>query len=162
MIGAQESDRFLLCRIGTALGALALSDVREIMRPLPVEPLMSPPSFVLGLALIRGMPTPVIDAARLLGAHAVPSSASGPSPFGRFVSLKVGERTAALAVDAVLDIRAIGAALLADIPPLLRATEAGLVSTLGALDARLLLVLEAARLVPESVWSMIEAPEASA
>jgi purine-binding chemotaxis protein CheW len=84
------------------------------------------------------------------------------SPSARFVSLKLGERTALLAVDAVLNIRPLAAGILADIPPLLRETGAEQMAVIGALDAQLLFVLEAARLLPESVWSAIKASEASA
>jgi purine-binding chemotaxis protein CheW len=68
----------------------------------------------------------------------------------------LGRGTAALAVDAVLDVRALGAAVVDDIPPLLREVGADLAAAIGALDAKLLLVLEAARLVPESLWNSIE------
>jgi purine-binding chemotaxis protein CheW len=149
MTGAEEDERFLLCRIGSRVGALTLKDVREVMRPLPIEPLAGMPPFVLGLAIVRGFPTPVIDAGRLLGPIGLPSPA-------RFVSLKLGDRTAALAVDAVLDVRSLAARAVAEIPPLLREAGADLVSAIGALDTELLLVLEAARLVPESIWGAIE------
>jgi purine-binding chemotaxis protein CheW len=151
----EENNRFLLCRIGSRIGALALEDVRETMRPLPIEPLMGTPPFVLGLAIIRGFPTPVVDAGSLIG----PSTSSSPilslSP-ARFVSLKLGERTAALAVDAVLDVCSLPAETLSNIPPLLLGGDAQLVSVIGALDAKLLLVLEAARLVPDTVWIAIK------
>jgi purine-binding chemotaxis protein CheW len=160
MSQAQENHRFLLCRIDSRIGALALKDVREIMRPLPIEPLTGTPPFVLGVAIIRGFPTPVVDAGRLLDSSASPSTPIiSPSP-ARFVSLKLGERTAALAVDAVLDVRSLSAGT--DIPPLLREAGEQLVSVLGTLDTKLLLVLEAARLVPDSVWSAIKAPGAAA
>jgi chemotaxis signal transduction protein len=80
-----------------------------------------------------------------------------PTP-ARFVSLKVGERIAALAVDAVLDVRSLAAETLSTMPPLLLGGDAQLVSVIGALDAKLLLVLEAARMVPDSVWSAIKGP----
>jgi purine-binding chemotaxis protein CheW len=157
MSQGEENDRFLLCRIGSHIGALALKDVREIMRPLPIEPLMGTPPFVLGVAIIRGFPTPVVDADRLIGPSSLPSRPIvSPSP-ARFVSLKLGERTAALAVDAVLDVRSLPVETLSAVPPLLLGGDAQLVSVIGALDAKLLLVLEAARLVPDSVWSAIEA-----
>jgi purine-binding chemotaxis protein CheW len=162
MSGAEESDRFLLCRIGSRIGALALKDVRETMRPLPIEPLPGMPPFVLGLAIVRGFPAPIVDAARLLNPLESPSPPMIPPRSARFVSLKLGERTAALAVDAVLDIRPLPAGMLEDIPPLLRETGAEQMAVIGALDAQLLFVLEAARLVPEPVWSAIKASEAPA
>jgi len=161
MSQGQENNRFLLCRIGSRIAALALEDVRETMRPLPIEPLIGTPPFILGLAIIRGFPTPVVDAGSLVG----PSTSSSPtlslSP-ARFVSLKLGERTAALAVDAVLDVCLLPAETLSNIPPLLLGGGAQLVSVIGALDSKLLLVLEAARLVPDSVWIAIKTQGASA
>jgi purine-binding chemotaxis protein CheW len=156
-----ENNRFLLCRIGSRIGALALKDVRETMRPLPIEPLMGTPPFVLGLAIIRGFPTPVVDAGSLVGPSTSPSPILSPSP-ARFVSLKLDERTAALAVDAVLDICSLPSETLSNIPPLLLGGDAQLVSVMGALDSKLLLVLEAARLVPDSVWIAIKTQGTSA
>lgn len=155
MIRADESDRFLLCCIGSRIGALALRDVRETMRPLPVEPLMGAPPFVLGLATIRGSPTPVVDVGRLLGPSASSINPACSASSARFVTIKLGERTAALAVDAVLDVRCVSSEILANIPPLLRDAGASVVSVVGALDTRLLIVLEAALLVPDSLWSAI-------
>jgi purine-binding chemotaxis protein CheW len=161
MIGATESDLFLLCRIGSRIGAVAVKDVRETMRPLPIEPLTGTPPFVLGVAIVRGSAVPVIDAGRLLDPSALPSATITSPSTARFVSLELGDRTAVLAVDAVLDVRSLAAGILAQIPPLLGAGKE-LVSIVGALDTQLLLVLEAARLVPDSVWSEIKAPRASA
>ncbi len=159
MIGVRGNDLFLLCRIGSRIGALAVKDVRETMRPLPIEPLTGTPPFVLGVAIVRGSAVPVIDAGRLLD----PSSAPITSPSSaRFVSLELGDRTAVLAVDAVLDVRSLAPGILAQIPPLLRGAGKELVSMIGALDTQLLLVLEAARLVPDSVWSEIKGAGASA
>ena len=152
MVRGDDTDRFLLCRVGSRIAALDVRDVRETMRPLPIEPLAGAPAFILGLAIVRGFPMPVVDADRLLGSSA---SSSAPSP-ARFVSLKLGVRGAALAVDAVLDIRALPEGMLANIPPLLGEAGADLVALVGALDAQLLLVLEAARLVPDPVWNTIK------
>jgi purine-binding chemotaxis protein CheW len=152
LIGSEEDDRFLLCQVGSRIGALALKDVRETMRPLPIEPLNGMPPFVLGLAVVRGTPVPVIGGHRLLS----PFQSVLAGTASRFVTLKLGQRTAALAVDAVLEVRSIARATLTEIPPLLRESEAELVAAIGTLDADLLLVLEAARLIPESIWSAIE------
>jgi purine-binding chemotaxis protein CheW len=162
MVRGEDTDRFLLCRVGSRIAALDVRDVWETMRPLPIEPLTGAPAFILGLAIVRGFPIPVVDADRLLGSSASSSTSSiSPSP-ARFVSLKLGVRGAALAVDAVLEIRALPAGMLANIPPLLGEAGADLVSVIGALDATLLLVLEAARLVPDSVWNAIEFSKGSA
>jgi len=155
MNGAHEDGGFLMCRIGSLVGALALKDVRETMRPLPVVPLAGAPSYVLGLAIVRGFPVPVVDASRLL------NSTASASP-SRFVSLRLGERTASLAVDAVLGTRSLSRGALSESPPLVKQLGSEFVSTMGALDAQLLLVLETARMVPDTVWNAIQAAEAAA
>jgi purine-binding chemotaxis protein CheW len=129
--------------------ALPLSDVVETMRPLPIEPLAGAPPFVLGVAIIRGVPTPVVDTGKFLG---VPETC--PT---RFVTAKVAGRITALAVDAVLGVRALPRASLSELPPLLRDVSAESVMALGVLDASLLLLLETSRMVPEPVWRMLEA-----
>lgn len=147
--GGQVS--LLICRVGSRLCGLPLAHVIETMRPLPVEPLAHLPSFVDGLALIRGRPTPVLDARRLLGAD-------GPGDGRtRFVTLEVRERSAALAVDAVLGVRNLDVSQLAELPALLRDAQNDLVAALGTLDHELLVVLERSRLLPEAVWAAVEA-----
>jgi purine-binding chemotaxis protein CheW len=139
----------LLFRVQHRLCALALEHVVETMRPLPVEPVPRAPAFVRGLAIIRGAPTPVVDVARLIGA-----AESRP---GRFVTLAIGDRTAALAVDAVLGVRSIPAASIHELPPLLRDATADIVSAVGLLHAELLVVLRGARLIPEELWAALDA-----
>lgn len=80
----------LLCRITPdALGALPLTYVREIMRPLPVTPWGDRVPAMRGTAIVRGVATRVLDAALLLGGRSQPT---------RFVILISGARQIALAV----------------------------------------------------------------
>jgi purine-binding chemotaxis protein CheW len=113
------------------------------MRPLPVTPLAGAPAFVQGLSVIRGTPVPVVDLGALL-------SGSDPAKPTRFVTLRLDGRCVALAVEGVLGIRELPGTL-SSLPPLLADASAEAVSALGILDAELVLVLEAARLVPDSV-----------
>ena len=96
--GGSSDARLLICRVGTKACGLPLEHVLETMRPLPVQTLPSVPPFVMGVAIVRGNPTVVLDARRLLGG----SGASTPP--GRFVSLKLGSRNAALLLAAGLAI----------------------------------------------------------
>lgn len=138
----------LICRVDTRLCAFPLEHVVETMRPLPAEPLAGAPRFVRGVSLIRGDPVPVVDAASLLGAEE-----SCPT---RFVTVKADDRRVAMAVDAVLGVQAIPDGSLHDLPPLLDDAIAEVISAIGTLDAGLLVVLRSARLVPESVWGLLE------
>jgi purine-binding chemotaxis protein CheW len=151
--GANGVERLLICRVASKLCGLPLPDVVETMRPLPVEALPNMPSFVSGLSLIRGRPTPVIDGRILLG------SSAGLLETARYVVLELTGRRIALLVDAVLGTRDVGTAELEQLPLVLRDSQASRVGALGALDAELLLVLEQARLLDELRFAPI--PEAN-
>ena len=147
------SNRALFFRVGSSFGAIALTSVTETMRPLPIQPLSDVPPFVLGVAVIRGAATPVIDGAALI-------SVDRSSSFGRFVTLRVDDRSVALAVDEVIGIRELPE-VEKTLPPLLRGAADGVVEAIGNLDARLLVVLQNARIVPAGVWEVIERASAS-
>jgi len=137
--------------------ALWISDVAEVMRPLPIERLGEMPFFVLGLSVIRGVPTPVVDATALLDPHP-----EGHAPPTRFVVMRLGERRVALAVGAVLGVRFLDGGTLQALPPLLRDASEQLVGALGTLDAQLLTVLQAGYLLPPSSWEALAAARAPA
>jgi purine-binding chemotaxis protein CheW len=147
--GGENREIHLLCRLGSRVCALPLARVSETMRPLPIEPLAGTPPFVLGLSIIRGVPTPVVDIARLVGVADLHPT--------RLVTVKTGRRPAALAVGAILGVRALSEGQLSAIPPLVREAGADLIAAIGALDAELLLLLETACLIPDSAWRAIEA-----
>lgn len=133
-----------MARVAGRLCALDLAHVVETMRPLPVEPMLGAPSFVVGLSLIRGIPTPVVDLAAWMGLPI--------SPPTRFISVVAGARHVALAVTAVTGVRILEASELQTVPPLVREAIADNVQLVGTLDADLLVVLSAARLLPDDAW----------
>ena len=143
-----DGGRSLICRVLNRLCALPLQHVIETMRPLPVEPLAGVPRPVTGVAIIRGAPVPVVDLAWVLAAE--------ESHPGRFVTVDADGRRVALAVDAVVGVRAIPDGALHDLPPLLRGASVDAIATIGTLDAKLLVVLHSGRLVPEAVWTALE------
>ncbi len=65
----------------------------------------------------------------------------------------------AVAVDAVVGVQELRTLNLAELPPLFHDTHAEVIQAIGAIDAELLLVLQSARMVPESVWQRIDANE---
>jgi purine-binding chemotaxis protein CheW len=133
----------LVCRVGGRLCALPLASVIETMRPLPARPIEGAPELVVGVAIVRGSPTVVVDAARLF-------DGPGSRP-ARFVTLRVGQRVIALSVDEVVGVRNLSSAGLDGVPGLLEPAVGEAVSAIGTLDAELLLVLDAMRLVPEEL-----------
>lgn len=63
----------LLVRFAAHTCALDLAQVVEIMRPLPIERVAGAPDLVRGLAVIRGVPVPVVGLpASLIRVLAVP------------------------------------------------------------------------------------------
>lgn len=108
------------------------------MRPLPVEPLLHAPSFVLGLSVIRGRAVPVVDLGRLLMGEV--------STIRRFISVRVQDRAVALAVSEVLGTRSLDLDRFGTIPPLLAAASE-VRGAIGMLDGRLLQLLDTVRLL---------------
>lgn len=139
----------VVCRVGSLLCALAVEHVAEIMRPLGVEPLAGMPSYMSGVSIIRGVPTPVVDAARMLGVQALPIAS-------RFLALRIGPRRAALSVDAVVGVRLLSPEGFKDLPPLLGDANQEVIEGIGTLDAELLLVLRHAKMIPASVWGLLD------
>jgi purine-binding chemotaxis protein CheW len=152
---AADSDhkQWLVCRVGPRLCALPLLNVVETMRPLPIEPVAGAPPFVLGLSILRGSPVPVVDVASLLGEQSVRPE--------RFVTVSVGSRLVALALGQVVGLRPIAAMSDEALPPLLRDAGGEIVTAIATLDAELLLVLNAARIVPDGLLESIGMEEAA-
>jgi purine-binding chemotaxis protein CheW len=143
------ADLALLCRVHRVLCALPLAQVSETLRPLPIEPLAGAPGFVCGVSLLRGVPVPVVDLGLLLGTEQVRPT--------RFVALRAGARSVALAVGSVLGVRSLAGAGVRELPPLLQAAGSDAVQALGRLDRELLLVLESGRLVPDALFAQLDA-----
>ena len=136
--------------MGGRFSGLPLEHVVEVMRPLPLERVAETREFVRGMAIIRGEAVPVVDARRLL-------DGGDPPDGGRLVTLRVGARRIALHVDDVVGVRVIAPEVLGEVPSLLGDASAAR-TALGALDGRLLELLDTARLLPaESI--LAEAPE---
>jgi len=148
-----SGSRTLIVRVQTRVCALPLVHVIETMRPLPIERIAGAPEFVLGVSIVRGVPTPVVDLGVALGAP-------GGVP-GRFVTLCLGDRQVALSVDAVLGIRDLDGASIRALPPLLQEASNDLIEAIGTLDAQILMVLRAGWVLPDEVWQDLAVGEVS-
>jgi purine-binding chemotaxis protein CheW len=150
---ALETSPVLVVMVGARACAFPLHHVAETLRPLPIKPVAGTPGFVCGVSVIRGTPTPVVDLKALLE-----NSDNSPS-YGRFVTLKLDDRRLAIGVDSVVGLRHLDSAQLGELPPLLRDVSADLIESFGTRDAQLLLVLRAARIVPDEVWTTLAAAD---
>lgn len=132
----------LVFRAGSMLCALRLDEVIETMRPLTVRTLAGAPAFVRGVCIMRGVPTPVVDVARLLGGE--------EAAVVRFVAVRTERGPVAFATGEVLGIRATAAG--GTHTGLLTGASSRLVAGVGTLDAEPLLLLQSMRVVPDHVW----------
>lgn len=144
---AEEESAYLLVQIAARTYGIELRHVVEVGPPLSIEPLSEAPSFVRGVARIRGEPTLVVCLASLLG--------DDPGSIRRFVMLRLERGVVALAVADVLGVRSLAEVTLRALPSLAGGVNAERVEAVGHLDAALLVVLRAARLVPEDVFALL-------
>ena len=125
----------------------------EVLRVLPIEPVSGAPRYVLGLCIIRGSAVPVVDTGLLIGEETTKSE--------RLITIRTGDRTIALAAEAVLGICAIGAEAFNELPPLLRRAAGETIASIGVLDAELLFLLRTARIVPAELLGRLDREGAS-
>jgi purine-binding chemotaxis protein CheW len=135
----------LVFRAGSVLCAVRLDEVIETMRPLAVRPLAGTPAFVRGVTIMRGVPTPVIDVARLVG--------SKQAKVSRFLAVRTERGPIALATGPIFGIRATAADGLAQHSALFGGAASRLVAGVGMIDAEPLLLLQSMRVVPDEVWA---------
>jgi purine-binding chemotaxis protein CheW len=148
---AARARRNLVVRVQTRVCAVPLMYVVETMRPLPVESIRGMPSFVRGVSIIRGVPTPIVYLGAVLGALGGAAE--------RIVTLRLGDRQVALSVDAVLGVRDLDLSAFQELPPLLRGASEDIVEAIGTLDAQFLMILRAAWELPEEVWQALAAQD---
>ena len=154
-VRATEVSPVLVVMVGSRACAFPLHHVAETMRPLPIKPVAGTPGFVCGVSVIRGTPTPVVDL------KAVLENCENSPSYGRFVSLKLEDRRVAIGVDSVVGLINLDSAQVGELPPLLKDLSPDLIESLGSRAAQLLLVLRAARIVPEEVWTTLAEAEAA-
>jgi purine-binding chemotaxis protein CheW len=131
----------LVFRAGSLLCALRLDEVIETMRPLETRPLAGTPPYVRGVTIMRGVPTPVLDLARLL--------AGETAEIARFLAVRTEHGPVAFATGPVLGIRTTPVAG----PAVFPGASSRLVAGVGTIDTEPLLLLQGMRVVPDEVWA---------
>jgi purine-binding chemotaxis protein CheW len=142
-----EGTTSVVFRAGSLLCALRLDDVIETMRPLATRPLAGAPAFVRGICIMRGVPTPVVDVARLLGGD--------QAEINRFLAVRTERGPVAFGTGDIIGIRATAAGGRAaeGHAGLLTGASSRLVAGVSSIDAEPLLLLQSMRVVPEHVWA---------
>jgi purine-binding chemotaxis protein CheW len=135
----------LVFRAGPLQCALRLDEVVETMRPLETQALAGTPPFVVGISVLRGVPTPVIEVARLLSGEA--------AAIERYVAVRTDRGVVALATGTILGIQAVRVEAGSGHPALLGAGEDRLVEGVATIGAEPLLLLRSMRTIPAEVWT---------
>ena len=149
-----EHGHFLLVQLSSNVCAVELSQVVEVMRPLPLVPLAGMPAFVLGLSIIRGSPVPVVAVARML-------NGTDDDVCGRFITLRIGTKTIALAVKGVLGVGSIDRTRLEALPTLLQNANSEAAVLIGTMDSQLLMALSTSRILSDDMWHVLLERKAS-
>jgi purine-binding chemotaxis protein CheW len=142
---AEAVDSSLVFRAGPLLCALRLDEVIETMRPLATHPLAGTPAFVTGICIMRGLPTLVIDVARLLG--------GAEAEVSRFIAVRTERGPVAFATGDIHGVRPVSTDGPGHHEALLGAAPARLIAAVGTIDAAPVLLLQSMRLVPDEVWA---------
>lgn len=145
----ERDTQFVMCEAAGHRCALPVSSVEETMRPLPVESVEGAPGFVVGVALVRGEPTPVVDLRVLLG------GAGEREPARRWVTLRGRGRRVALAVDAVDRVETLTGERATALPSLLEGAANAYVDAIGERNRELYVVLRAARLLDDDALQAV-------
>ena len=134
---------YLMVRVRERLCALPLEAGMEMMRPPVLHAAEGEVPGLLGMTVVRGELTAVLDLGVLLGFGAVAG--------GRMVTLPVGGRCVGLVVDEVLGVREVEPGSLEAI-----ALPGGTEQRMGRFDEEFARVVEAGGLVPEAVWAEVQ------
>ncbi|MFI1988826.1 chemotaxis protein CheW [Actinoplanes sp. NPDC020271] len=144
-MGQQEAGvDALVFQAGPLFCALPLSEVIETMRPLPTRPLAGTPHYVLGLTILRGEASPVIDVTRLL------TGVTGE--IDRYVAVPAGRGPVACATGPVLGVQNVHATPPEGPSTMFTGASRSLVAAVGRFGTEPLLVLRSIRTVPDEVW----------
>jgi purine-binding chemotaxis protein CheW len=138
------ASQVLVYRVAGHAYAVPIADVIETMRALPLKYIAGAADSVLGMSIIRGIATPVIDAGRLFGER--------PTAAERLITLRVGSRVVALAVDEVVGVRSIEAGQAP--APVLGAGSRSL-EQIAMLDGELLLVLQRSVVISDELLATL-------
>jgi purine-binding chemotaxis protein CheW len=138
----------LVVRAAKATCAFPLAQVLETMRPLPIQSVANLPQFVLGVALVRGAPAPVVNLAAFFDAAAVADGA-------RFVTVRGSKGAIAILVESVVGVVELKQGNFHELPTLFNQLRPEAIESIGRLDSELVVVLQSARLVPDSVWETV-------
>lgn len=143
-----ERIQVLVVHARDRLCAIRLAHIAETMRPLPISTVVGAPPYVLGVSMIRGVATPVVDLGAVLGE-------TSPAALTRVFTVKSGSRRLAIAVERLVGVQLLKPLSLRPLPTSLQRGSDDKIEAVGSLDEQLLFLVEPLRLVPEALWASL-------
>lgn len=138
------STLYVICRIGDAEYAVAGDEVAQLEAYDGATPVPGAPAHVAGLIQVRQHVLPVVDVRARFGlAHADPTLEQ------RVIVLRLGERLVGLLVDGAREVRNIPPEQFRAPPELVAQRSAGYVRSVAQLGARIVLLLDTAKVIGE-------------
>jgi purine-binding chemotaxis protein CheW len=143
-------DEFLSFRLGAEEYAIDILQVQEIRAHEPVTRIANAPTFIKGVINLRGQIVPIVDLRVKFG------FASTVDAFTVVIILNIGNRMMGIVVDAVSDVVALLPEQVRPAPNLGAAIESGFIRGIAPVDARMLIVVDIARLMTSGEMSLVE------
>ncbi|GBC99748.1 Chemotaxis protein CheW [bacterium HR17] len=139
----QQERHIVVFRLNGTLFALDIRNVQEIVQQSDIVQVPGAPLFILGIVNLRGRIMAVVDTKRLLGIGATPADKA------LVMVTQLGEHLVGFTVDAVEQVARITPDMVEPIGDLVTPEEARRLEGVLKLDGRLVLLLDATRLIDE-------------
>jgi purine-binding chemotaxis protein CheW len=143
-------DEFLSFRLGAEEYAIDILQVREIRAHGPVTRIAGTPDFIRGVINLRGHIVPIVDLRMKFG-HA----SAGHDASTVVIILAIEERLMGIVVDAVCDVVALLPGEVRPAPDMMTTIDAGFIRGLAPLDARMLIVIDIAKLMTSRDMALV-------
>lgn len=142
---------FLAFKLGSeeyGIDILRVQEIRSYERPTRIA---GTPDFVKGVINLRGVIVPIVDLRIKLGMDAVHYDA-----FTVVIVLHIGRRTLGIVVDAVSDVITLQPEQLRPAPPIGAGLAGEHLLALGAVDARMLILVDIEKLMSGADIGLVE------
>jgi purine-binding chemotaxis protein CheW len=138
--GPPPGSRLVCFFLGEQLFGTPITSVKETVRLRPITPVFHTPSFIVGIASLRGEILAILDLAAMLGLPATPLDHDT-----HILIVQSGGKRAGLLADRLSDVRNADLQALTPVPPTVNAEAAALLKGVIPLADRPLAIIDLER-----------------
>jgi|SRR5665213_1109949 len=147
---------FLTFTLGSEEYGIDILKVQEIRGYNAVTPIISAPAFIKGVMNLRGTIVPIVDLRIKFGVGNAEYNA-----FTVVIVLKIASRVIGIVVDSVSDVLQLSAEQIREAPEFGSAMDTEYLMGLGALEDRMLILVDIERLIMCREMTLFDAEEAT-